>query len=91
MPTKTEKMIVLIDLLNDIPNVEYKMVGFTKQGMANISKAKVINHFGVEYFNTLMNLSPETELFINDNVTLIHYTVYGKQMIAINNKYGKKT
>jgi hypothetical protein len=30
MLTKTEKMIVLIDLLNEMPNVEYKMVGFTR-------------------------------------------------------------
>jgi hypothetical protein len=89
MFTGIEKIIILIDLLNDLPNVEFKMVGVSKPGIANISKAKIISNFGIEIMNTILSMPPNNELVLIDGTSLIHYTVYDKEMFAIKNNYNK--
>ena len=86
MLTKIEKLMILIDLLNELPNVEYKMKGFSIRGMDNISKSKIIASYSVETLLSLLSLPPMTEKPINEDVSLFHYSVFDKQIFALKRK-----
>ena len=83
MLTKIEKLMILIDLLNELPNVEYKMKGISIRGLDNISKSKVIKDFGEETHNSLLCLPSMTEILLSDRLSMIHYTIFGKQVLAV--------
>lgn len=87
MLTKIEKLMILIDLINELPNVEYKMKGISIRGMDNISKSKIIASFSVETMHSLLSLPPMNEKRINVCVSLFHYSVFDKQIFALKRKY----
>ena len=78
-----EKRMILIQLLNELPNVEFKMTGVTKLGMVNISKSKLINDFGIVAINELLIVPPEIRLILNGNKYLVHCNYFGQKVFGI--------